>query len=39
MEAQVHPLLVFIPRFIQLDMPLPPLQPMAQSKGSKGKRI
>jgi hypothetical protein len=29
MEAQVHPLVVAIPRFIQLGVPLPPLKPMA----------
>jgi hypothetical protein len=32
MEAQVHPLVVAIPRFIQLGVPLPPLKPMAQSR-------
>jgi hypothetical protein len=28
----VHPLVVAIPRFIQLGVPLPPLKPMAQSR-------
>jgi hypothetical protein len=28
----VHPLVVTIPRFIQLQVPLLPLKPMAQSK-------
>jgi vacuolar-type H+-ATPase subunit F/Vma7 len=32
LEAQVRPLVVAIPRFIQLGMPLPPLKPMAQSR-------
>jgi hypothetical protein len=32
MEAQVHPLLASIPRFIQLRMPLPPLKLMGQSQ-------
>ncbi|VVH64574.1 hypothetical protein BSPLISOX_1603 [uncultured Gammaproteobacteria bacterium] len=32
MEAQVRPLIVVIPRFIQLEVPLPPLKPMAQSR-------
>ncbi|CAC9437074.1 hypothetical protein [uncultured Gammaproteobacteria bacterium] len=32
MEAQVHPLVVAILRFIQMDMPLPPLKPMGQSR-------
>jgi hypothetical protein len=32
MEAQVCPLVVVILRFIQIDMPLPPLKPMAQSR-------
>jgi hypothetical protein len=31
-EAQVHPLIMAIPRFIQLSLPLPPLKPMAQSQ-------
>jgi hypothetical protein len=30
LEAQMHPLIVAIPRFIQLGMPLLPLKPMAQ---------
>jgi hypothetical protein len=29
MEAQAHPLIMAIPRFIQLEVPLPPLKPMA----------
>jgi hypothetical protein len=32
MEEQVHPLVVTIPRFIQMDMPLPPLKSMVQSR-------
>jgi hypothetical protein len=32
LEAQVHPLVVAILRFIQLIVPLPPLKPMAQSR-------
>jgi hypothetical protein len=28
----VHPLVLAIPRFIQLGLPLPPLKPMAQSR-------
>jgi hypothetical protein len=32
MEAQMYPLIMAIPRFIQLSMPLPPLKPMAQSR-------
>jgi hypothetical protein len=28
----VHPLVLSIPRFIQLGMPLPPLKPMALSE-------
>jgi hypothetical protein len=28
----VRPLVVAIPRFIQIRMPLPPLKPMAQSR-------
>ncbi|CAC9465751.1 hypothetical protein, partial [uncultured Gammaproteobacteria bacterium] len=32
MEAQVHPLVMAIPRFIQLGVPLPPLKPMGQSR-------
>jgi hypothetical protein len=31
-EAQVHPLVMAIPRFIQITMPLSPLKPMAQSQ-------
>jgi hypothetical protein len=31
-EAQVHPLIMAIPRFIQLRLPSPPLKPMAQSR-------
>ncbi|VVH67173.1 hypothetical protein BSPLISOX_3304 [uncultured Gammaproteobacteria bacterium] len=30
LEAQVHPLVVAIPRFIQIGVPLLPLKPMAQ---------
>jgi hypothetical protein len=30
LEAQMRPLIVAIPRFIQLGMPLLPLKPMAQ---------
>jgi hypothetical protein len=38
MEAQVHPLVVTIPRFIQIMVPLPLLKPMDQSRrnGDKG---
>jgi hypothetical protein len=32
MEAQAHPLIMAIPRFIQLVVPLPPLKPMGQSR-------
>jgi hypothetical protein len=32
LEAQAHPLMVVISKFIQLGMPLPPLKPMAQSR-------
>jgi hypothetical protein len=32
MEAQVHPLVVTIPRFIQIMVPLPLLKPMDQSR-------
>jgi hypothetical protein len=32
LEVQVHPLVIAIPRFIQLSMPLPPLKPMGQSR-------
>jgi hypothetical protein len=32
LEAKVRPLVVAIPRFIQIRMPLPPLKPMAQSR-------
>ena len=32
MEAQMHPLALAIPRFIQLSVPLPPLKPMDQSR-------
>jgi hypothetical protein len=32
MEEQVHPLVVTIPRFIQMDMPLPSLKSMVQSR-------
>jgi hypothetical protein len=32
MEAQVHPLVMAIPRFIQIGIPLPSLKPMAQSR-------
>jgi hypothetical protein len=32
MEVQVRPLMVAIPRFIQMDTPLPPLKLMAQSR-------
>jgi hypothetical protein len=32
LEAQVHPLIVAIPRFIQLTVPLPPLKLMDQSR-------
>ncbi|VVM25226.1 hypothetical protein BSPWISOXPB_6338, partial [uncultured Gammaproteobacteria bacterium] len=32
LEVQVCPLVVAIPRFIQLMVPLPPLKPMAQSR-------
>jgi hypothetical protein len=28
----VHPLVLAIPRFIQLGLPLPPLKPMVQSR-------
>jgi hypothetical protein len=31
-EVQAHPLIMAIPRFIQLRLPLPPLKPMAQSR-------
>jgi hypothetical protein len=31
-EAQAHPLIMAIPRFIQLRLPLPPLKPMDQSR-------
>ncbi|VVM21572.1 hypothetical protein BSPWISOXPB_5828 [uncultured Gammaproteobacteria bacterium] len=31
-KAQVRPLIVAIPRFIPLSMPLLPLKPMAQSR-------
>jgi hypothetical protein len=34
MEAQVHPLVVTTPRFIQISMPLLPLKPMAQIEPS-----
>jgi hypothetical protein len=30
--AQTHPLIMAIPRFIQLKVPLPPLKPMGQSR-------
>ncbi|VVM28113.1 hypothetical protein BSPWISOXPB_6557 [uncultured Gammaproteobacteria bacterium] len=30
LEAQVHPLVEAIPRFIQIGVPLLPLKPMAQ---------
>ncbi|VVH64963.1 hypothetical protein BSPLISOX_1658 [uncultured Gammaproteobacteria bacterium] len=30
METQAHPLIMAIPRFIQISMPLPPLKPMGQ---------
>ncbi|VVH66182.1 hypothetical protein BSPLISOX_253 [uncultured Gammaproteobacteria bacterium] len=30
LEAQIRPLIVTIPRFIQLGVPLPPLKPMGQ---------
>ncbi|VVH64972.1 hypothetical protein BSPLISOX_1585 [uncultured Gammaproteobacteria bacterium] len=30
LEAKKHPLIVVIPRFIQMDLPLPPLKLMAQ---------
>jgi hypothetical protein len=32
LAVKVRPLIVVIPRFIQLGMPLPPLKPMAQSR-------
>jgi hypothetical protein len=32
MEAQVRPLIMAILRFIQMDIPLPPLKPMGQSR-------
>ncbi|VVM24595.1 hypothetical protein BSPWISOXPB_4989 [uncultured Gammaproteobacteria bacterium] len=32
LEVQVHPLVVAIPRFIQLDTPLLPLKLMVQSR-------
>jgi hypothetical protein len=32
MEAQAHPLIMAILRFIQLGMPSPPLKPMGQSR-------
>ncbi|VVM25949.1 hypothetical protein BSPWISOXPB_4833, partial [uncultured Gammaproteobacteria bacterium] len=32
MEVQMHPMVVTIPRFIQLGLPLPPLKPMGQSR-------
>jgi hypothetical protein len=32
LEVQVHPLVLAIPRFIQLGLPLPPLKPMVQSR-------
>jgi hypothetical protein len=32
LEAQVHPLTVVIPRFIQMHMPLPPLRLTVQSR-------
>jgi hypothetical protein len=32
LEAQVRPLVMTIPRFIQLILPLPPLKPMDQSR-------
>ncbi|CAC9449324.1 hypothetical protein [uncultured Gammaproteobacteria bacterium] len=32
LEAQVRPMIVAIPRFIQLRMPSPPLKPMVQSR-------
>jgi hypothetical protein len=32
LEAKARPLVVAIPRFIQIRMPLPPLKPMAQSR-------
>jgi hypothetical protein len=31
MESTVCPLVMAIPRFIQIHMPLPPLKPMGQS--------
>jgi hypothetical protein len=31
-EAQAHPLIMAIPRFIQLRLPSPPLKPMDQSR-------
>jgi hypothetical protein len=34
-EVQMHPLVVAIPGFIQLAVPLPPLKPMAQSRRGK----
>jgi hypothetical protein len=30
LEVQVRPLMAVIPRFIQLEVPLPPLKPTAQ---------
>jgi hypothetical protein len=32
LEAQMHPLVMAIPRFIQLSVPLPPLKSMGQSR-------
>jgi hypothetical protein len=32
LEVQVHSLVLAIPRFIQLGLPLPPLKPMVQSR-------
>jgi hypothetical protein len=39
MEAQVRPLVVVIPRFIQMDMPLPHLRLMAQSQRGVAQRV
>jgi hypothetical protein len=38
MEVQMRPLVVAIPRFIQIRMPLPPLKSMAQSQNAKDQR-
>jgi hypothetical protein len=32
LAAQVHPLVLAIPKFIQVGVPLPPLKPMVQSR-------